>query len=34
MADEIERFVAGHETMFDLSPRTMANRHRAAPPAK
>jgi hypothetical protein len=34
MVDEIERFVAGHETMFDLSPRTMANRRGAEPPAK
>jgi phosphoglycerate dehydrogenase-like enzyme len=26
MVDEIEAFLAGHETMFDLSPRVMANR--------
>jgi phosphoglycerate dehydrogenase-like enzyme len=32
MVDEIERFVAGHETMFDLSPRVMANRRGTAPP--
>jgi hypothetical protein len=32
--DEIEWSVAGHETMFDLSPRTMANRRVAEPPAK
>ena len=34
MVDEIERFVGGHETMFDLSPRTVANRRGAEPPAK
>jgi phosphoglycerate dehydrogenase-like enzyme len=27
MVDEIERVLAGHETMFDLTPRTQANRH-------
>jgi D-3-phosphoglycerate dehydrogenase len=26
MVDEIERFLAGHETMFDLTPRVLANR--------
>src|SRR6185295_9995760 len=32
MVDEIERFVAGHETMFDLTPRVLANRRVSAPP--
>jgi phosphoglycerate dehydrogenase-like enzyme len=32
MVDEIERFVAGHETMFDLSPRVLANRRGSTPP--
>ena len=32
MVDEIERFVAGHETMFDLSPRVLANRRGTEPP--
>ncbi|MCC6180192.1 MAG: hydroxyacid dehydrogenase [Chloroflexi bacterium] len=31
MVDEIERFLAGHETMFDLSPRVLANRRGSAP---
>ena len=26
MVDELERFFQGHETLFDLTPRTMANR--------
>jgi phosphoglycerate dehydrogenase-like enzyme len=26
MVDELERFFGGHETMFDLTPRTLANR--------
>ena len=26
MVDELERFFAGHETLFDLSPRSLANR--------
>ena len=26
MVDELERFFAGHETMFDLTPRVLANR--------
>ncbi len=26
MVDELERFFAGHETMFDITPRTLANR--------
>ncbi|MDP8924181.1 MAG: hydroxyacid dehydrogenase [Chloroflexota bacterium] len=32
MVDEIERFLAGHETLFDLTPRVLANRRGAAPP--
>lgn len=32
MVDEIERFVAGGETMFDLTPRVLANRRGAEPP--
>jgi phosphoglycerate dehydrogenase-like enzyme len=32
MVDELERFVAGHETRFDLMPRTLANRTGQAPP--
>jgi len=32
MVDEIERFVAGHQTMFDLSPRVLANRRGSALP--
>jgi phosphoglycerate dehydrogenase-like enzyme len=31
MVDEIERCLAGHETMFDLSPRVMANRRGSQP---
>ena len=31
MVDEIERFVAGHETMFDLTPTTKANRTGSLP---
>jgi phosphoglycerate dehydrogenase-like enzyme len=31
MVDEIERFLGGHETMFDLSPRVMANRRGSQP---
>ena len=31
MVDEIERFVAGHETMFDLTPRVLANRRGSEP---
>lgn len=30
MVDEIERFLAGHETMFDLTGSVLANRHAAA----
>jgi len=26
MVDELERFFGGHETLFDLTPRSMANR--------
>lgn len=32
MVDEIERHVAGHETMFDLTPRVLANRRGSEPP--
>lgn len=32
MVDELERHFAGHETLFDLTPRVLANR-RGAPPA-
>ena len=31
MVDELERFFAGHETMFDITPRTLANRRGLAP---
>ena len=31
MVDELERFFAGHETRFDLLPRTVANRTGATP---
>ena len=31
MVDEIERFLAGDDTMFDLSPRVLANRRGSAP---
>lgn len=31
MVDELERFFAGHETWYDLRPRTMANRTGADP---
>jgi phosphoglycerate dehydrogenase-like enzyme len=34
MVDELERFFAGHETRFDLLPRTIANRTGQAPPAR
>jgi phosphoglycerate dehydrogenase-like enzyme len=34
MADELERFFAGHETRFDLLPRTIANRTGAEPPRR
>jgi phosphoglycerate dehydrogenase-like enzyme len=32
MVDEIERFLAGDETMFDLTPRVLANRRGSEPP--
>lgn len=32
MVDELERFFAGHETMFDITPRTLANRRGQASP--
>ena len=32
MVDELERFFAGHETRYDLLPRTIANRTGDAPP--
>src|SRR5579859_1197173 len=32
MVDELERHIAGHETLFDLTPRVLANR-RGVPPA-
>ncbi len=34
MADELERFLAGHETRYDLLPRTIANRSGTAPPGR
>lgn len=33
MVDELERFFAGHETRYDLLPRTLANRRGEEPPA-
>ncbi len=33
MVDELERFFAGHETLFDLTPQTLANRHGSEPGA-
>ena len=32
MVDELERFFQGHETFFDLTPRSLANRQGDAPP--
>jgi len=32
MVDEIERLLGGHETMFDLTPRVLANRRGTEPP--
>jgi phosphoglycerate dehydrogenase-like enzyme len=32
MVDEIERLLDGHETMFDLTPRVLANRRGSEPP--
>jgi hypothetical protein len=26
MVDELERFFGGHETLFDITPQTLANR--------
>src|SRR4029079_7904577 len=34
MVDELERFLGGHETRYDLLPRTIANRTGAAPPGR
>ena len=34
MVDELERFFGGHETRYDLLPRTIANRTGAAPPRR
>jgi phosphoglycerate dehydrogenase-like enzyme len=34
MVDELERFFGGHETRYDLLPRTIANRTGQAPPAR
>ncbi|MFN8619274.1 MAG: hydroxyacid dehydrogenase [Chloroflexota bacterium] len=34
MADELERFFAGHETRYDLLPRTIANRFGQEPPRR
>jgi phosphoglycerate dehydrogenase-like enzyme len=34
MVDELERFFAGHETRYDLLPRTIANRMGQAPPGR
>ena len=31
MVDELERFFHGHETLFDLTPRSLANRRGEAP---
>ncbi len=31
MVDELERFVQGHETLYDLTPRTLANRRGLEP---
>jgi D-3-phosphoglycerate dehydrogenase len=31
MVDELERFFGGHETRYDLLPRTIANRTGAEP---
>jgi len=33
MVDELERFLAGHETMFDLTPRVLANRRGGPSPS-
>ena len=34
MVDELERYFAGHETRFDLLPRTIANRTGQPPPSR
>ncbi|MFN8524115.1 MAG: hydroxyacid dehydrogenase [Chloroflexota bacterium] len=34
MVDELERFYAGHETMFDITSRTLANRGGGPPPLR
>jgi phosphoglycerate dehydrogenase-like enzyme len=34
MVDELERFFGGHETRYDLLPRTIANRTGQAPPSR
>jgi phosphoglycerate dehydrogenase-like enzyme len=34
MVDELERFFAGHETRYDLLPRTLANRMGDEPPRR
>lgn len=34
MVDELERFFGGHETLYDLLPRTLANRRGETPPAR
>jgi phosphoglycerate dehydrogenase-like enzyme len=34
MVDELKRFFGGHETLYDLTPRTMANRRGAPPGAR
>jgi hypothetical protein len=31
MVDELQRFFQGHETLYDLGPRTLANRYGRAP---
>jgi hypothetical protein len=31
MVDELDRFFQGHETWFDLTPRSLANRRGDAP---
>jgi phosphoglycerate dehydrogenase-like enzyme len=34
MVDELDRFFHGHETFYDLGPRTLANRYGKAPPER
>jgi phosphoglycerate dehydrogenase-like enzyme len=31
MVDELERFFAGHETLYDITPRVLANRQGGEP---